>query len=760
MSVVALRFNVGGVAYIIPTFEKTAIQITRRVSTIDNLSSQGTTTKQTFRVPLSPELIEAIGDPTSFIQESIVDLNKKIEGSVLVDNFPRFVGEFQFMKAYKKLKADVGEAEFIFNGNETSLKGTLDDVKMKTLFDGETIPYTAAEINTYFTDPNAYHIANGYVFPLIDYGQQFTGDLNATIGKIINDPNAPLTQLDFKPAATFRKCFDLLPIVVTVDSAIDYLLDQAIPLHNSKLPIPSLDTSPLDQTGYLEKNLVFNLTVPMGLQKLPFELESSYNVDNIDLGNDWYTIPFDGTYMFTLNGGSLDFVNPSGTGGNLILAIDLYDYNSATFIDSIYYNNPFINAASSTNLVINATKSAALTVGQQIGLRVKVIETFSTGGNINFNSGFRWTVSEAPSVTPSSNIDVPTNCPDVTAWDIVRTIAIQGKAVIVKDEDGVYDLVPWVNWIDDNTDTLNLNDKPDFTKDLVIEPYSIQGAKSILLTYLKDEDLFNKAYTDLTNEIYGQLLIEDTGSDFATNEIKIEVPFASTPIVPVEFAAIAIPKFYDSSFNCVKTKPRVLGFSVDQYVDQQIYVQDVFGGTVHSIASVPQMGHWLNKDGGYNTKDTNFGQSLTFFAGENYPNDTSYEQWWKQYIVETYTSDARKVSIDLALSQYQVDSLAFNEKVYYADSRFRITAMNNIELTSQQFTSVEMMKRISINNLDIAPLYPYDIVDKVVLWKNSDDNSVNASPIAGELEPSCIAYGFYYDAGQNIGTQQGQILIN
>jgi len=91
-------------------------------------------------------------------------------------------------------------------------------------------------------------------------------------------------------------------------------------------------------------------------------------------------------------------------------------------------------------------------------------------------------------ISSNSNIDVAANCPEITAWDIVRTIALQCNGQIIKQIDGSYKIIPWIDWIDDNATTIVLDNLIENNIDVQVKPFSVDGAKSIRLDYKKGED--------------------------------------------------------------------------------------------------------------------------------------------------------------------------------------------------------------------------------------------------------------------------------
>ena len=196
MRVVTLRLDIDGQAYFCKTYQNEAIQISRRVTDLENFASQRTITEKTFRVPLTDELIDALGLVSDFTQDAKVNLNKAIEGQVLVNDYPYFTGSFQVFAVYTNLRETLKEVELVFKGNEVSLKQSLEELTMADILEGETVPYTIAEYKSFLNTGSTYVNNSGVFWPLIDYGQRFTTDTSATSGTIIGNGQTPITQLD------------------------------------------------------------------------------------------------------------------------------------------------------------------------------------------------------------------------------------------------------------------------------------------------------------------------------------------------------------------------------------------------------------------------------------------------------------------------------------------------------------------------------------------------------------------------------------
>ena len=739
--IVTIILDILGVSYVCRTFKDESIQITKLVASIDNLGSQGTVTKQSFRLPLVGDLLEALGDITDPGIDAKVNLNKSIKGRIFVEGFERFKGSFFVVNA---VKGNTGkEVELLFQGNETDLKAALSNITMAELFAGESVLYNYTEIEQYFDAPETYRDANGYIFPFINFGQNYNYLEFSLTG---------LSESDFKVATTFKKAFDLMPFDITT-TGIDHLMNQVIVLHNDKNQYPKLDTSPLNNTGIVSSNASRTITLqsPPVVHTIQMDSELAYS-NPIKQGNayeanvtGWYSFDYSSTLRVKRNssGQSIwQFFFLQERGGSNINTIPLlWSQKTATPTGIVYENS--------------GNQSVYLEAGDLLTLAIdsRADDTVITIARIS--------CVVAPAFLSTSNIDISANCPELTAWDIFRTIAIQCNAQIITNSDGTYELIPWADWIEAGTDVVILDNIIEDTVDIQIKPFSVQGAKSIRLQYKDNSDFLSTQFKELTGDTFGTKLIANTGTEFAKNELKIELPVSTIPHNNVEFTGCPIPSFTDKDGKIIVGSPTILNTS-DASGSMSWTLKSLFSSASKSYNSVPFTGNWQTITGGFNQTDSNFGQSLSYFASSNYPSLNLYERYWKKYLEETYSEKSRELKINNDFKLNQIDGFNFNEKFYYKNTLLRLVKLEGVSLTSKQLTPSTFMKRFTIFNIDRAPFFPYDVLDSIVQWKSSLDNTDLGDGSAADqtdLLNSANAYGFFYDSVKDVATQNGQILI-
>ncbi len=367
----------------------------------------------------------------------------------------------------------------------------------------------------------------------------------------------------------------------------------------------------------------------------------------------------------------------------------------------------------------------------------------------------------APAFFATSTIDISANCPSLTAWDILRTIAIQCNAQIITNADGTYEMIPWTDWIESGTDVIILDNIIEDSVDIQIKPFSVEGAKSIRLQYKDNSDFLSTQFKELTNDTFGTKAIANTGTEFAKNELKIELPVATIPHNKIAFTNCPIPSFTDKDGKIMLGSPTILNSSAATG-GMSWTLKSLFSSASTSYNTAPFTGNWQTVEGGFNQTDSNFGQSLSYYSSINYPSLNLYERYWKKYLEETYSEQSRELQIGIDLKLNQIDGLKFNEKFYYKNTLLRAVETAGVSLTSKQPASVTFMKRFIIFNIDRAPFWPYNILNSIVQWNDSLTNADLGDGSASnqtDLLNSANAYGFFYDAVKDVATQNGQILI-
>ena len=774
MEVIEIRLDTENGTYICETYESTSIQISRRVQSLEVLEgSQATFTKQSFTLPLQGELLKALGDITDPKSDFNVDIRKSIPGSILISGVTAYEGSYIITGANFNPNTGAKEVDLIFKGDESSIKSRTNNVLLKDLLADYTIPYNYTEIVKSLVQVGGTTLADvGYIYLLAELGQNFVPADSGLTGTPFNDLTNPFDHDNFKPAINFKYILDAieseLGLVISYDTEIEDLVEnQILYLHNNEKTYPELDTSPLDGSGEMTVNTYYNVTSNLSTyQKINYQAKSIYSDDNFNLTNDSFVAPFkmtagDGNLFKIYN--RIRFVGNNSGLGSIACYVFLYVNGVRNGMVGSYTDSLTTIGAFDFYVTIERELSLTLEEGDEVDVRVIARSTFDVTLSyygVPFDCYFRCV--QMSQVQPDSNVLVGANVdPELTVWDCIRHIISQCNGIVEPTLSG-FNIKPWVKWVDEGEDLILDDYGIDSTKDLQFIPTGVTGAKSIELKYAEADDFYSEQVRKKTGQNYGTQLIEDTGSDFATDTFKVELPFAQMIPVPISQSNVSIPKIIDEDGNITKDKMYVSFFTGELW-DNIVVFKDKNSNAIAPIKH-PVISHWMPIEGGFDGKDMNFGKGISYFAATGYPNNTLYNRFWKRYIQECFSAQAMEVKASIYLPKVIAQGLKLNERIFYNGYTLRFNALENYSINDDEPIDVEMVVRTTVENIDIAPFYPYDVIDSIVQWKDSSNNNT-LSPADGstqtpaDVKASCIAYGFFYDSVNNIGIEQGKLII-
>jgi len=217
-------------------------------------------------------------------------------------------------------------------------------------------------------------------------------------------------------------------------------------------------------------------------------------------------------------------------------------------------------------------------------------------------------------------------------------------------------------------------------------------AKKMILTYKADEDLPNKDYVGVTNEIYGQLeYIFDT--EYQKGIDVKEMIFSPTPVGRTTFDAY-VPFIAGSA---PKTNIRIL---VDGGTDTcgayNIYDYGTTGEI--GLTTYPLLGHFDNPLNP--TFDLNFATcDFYYYNGINPTNNNLYNKYWRRTVNQINTGKMLIAYFDL--NESDIQAMRLNDKIRINNSWWNINKIIDYNANVKGFTKVEL---ISIDSeIDFAP---------------------------------------------------------
>jgi hypothetical protein len=206
--------------------------------------------------------------------------------------------------------------------------------------------------------------------------------------------------------------------------------------------------------------------------------------------------------------------------------------------------------------------------------------------------------------------------------------------------------------------------------------------KKLKLTYAPDDDEYNKIYTQMTGEIYGQ--IEYTFDNEYVKDVDTkELLFSPTPVYYTPFGAY-VPAMIGSAPN---TNIRIL-YDGGEQVCGPFDIVD-FGTTGnYNVTTYPMLGHFNNAL--TPTFDINFGTNdFYFYQTESLTANNLYNLYWRRTVNQINVGKMLVAMFDL--NEVDIQSLKLNDKIYIDNSWWNINKIADYNANINQLTKVELI---------------------------------------------------------------------
>ena len=400
-----------------------------------------------------------------------------------------------------------------------------------------------------------------------------------------------------------------------------------------------------------------------------------------------------------------------------------------------------------------------------------------------------------------ATVDIP-SCidPEITQKAFLKDLIQRFNLVILTDPNDDTNLLiePYNDFIASGQ-IKDWTNKLDTSKEIVVTDTTQIQKKTIHLTDQEDEDLYNKSikenYPDVN--VFGHLKIEQFNNDFATGELRNESifsPFINGQVFVNDNEQLGtyLPNMtvqYEFSYGdgsggsienkVTKTKPKLFWYN-----GEATYTQNTAGDTTNyylhrtTATSVTAFdfnsypvctpfnivpGDGSNPANQYQltTENTSLYWSaippivgnLTIF---NYTveygdwfNNTLYGKYWKPYLDNIYSTEARIMECHLNLNEVDIFNFSFADEIFIKDTYWRILNISNYQVGEKASTKVKLIKSLDSKENCAGCDYVISSTDsnlygQVYTWCPDDDpdctpDITSASLLGLYTSPECCA---------------------
>jgi hypothetical protein len=229
-------------------------------------------------------------------------------------------------------------------------------------------------------------------------------------------------------------------------------------------------------------------------------------------------------------------------------------------------------------------------------------------------------------------------------------------------------------------------------KQLEIKPMGALDAKTYKFTYKQDDDYYNAQYSGKYSQIYGER-IWDVQNEFLKNEKKIELIFAPTPCVNFDTSDRVTPAIFAKDDKNVITKKtgklRILyyGGLVPCYIAwKHADSNNYFNYFFYPYAGM--IDHPTNP-----TLDLGFGAvKELYFTIKKWPTANLFNTYYKTFIEEISDKDSKIVVAYLYLTISDINQLDFGRLIHIDGINYRLNKIIDFNPVLNQLTKVELLK--------------------------------------------------------------------
>lgn len=393
-------------------------------------------------------------------------------------------------------------------------------------------------------------------------------------------------------------------------------------------------------------------------------------------------------------------------------------------------------------LVYNATHTVDIQLesGQYLELYGQITGTGTPRiiGNDVVGEGVRTEmyIQSSPPIT-GQDVNIAANMPELKQVDFLLSLQKMFNLVFIPS--GVPDefiVEPWDDYFDTGTQ-ISWNNKVHRDKSMTLRPTTDIQFKEYEWSYREGLDFISDAVEKSLDRVYGAFKVLDSENDFATGNKKIETSLGGYILSLIPGSSFPIHRSLQTDGSGIENPLAMLAYwgglvtSFGEY-----YVRSDTGTTVGPSTQFPFFSPYSVDNPTITDRDLNFGMEAAFVPQQCNPLNTLYYTYWKDYIRELYSEDARTLECTISFDNFDLLQFKWNNKYYIDGAIWRVLELNT-DLNGPGTATVKLLK-VQDAGVDCADTPTgYDDRNNVILF----NNSTGGSPDYGS-QACCTKYGY------------------
>ena len=436
--------------------------------------------------------------------------------------------------------------------------------------------------------------------------------------------------------------------------------------------------------------------------------------------------------------------------GSLPLFIFIYingvfDFDLAIAITSTYATG--VNVSTYSEVLVNLQATDVVTFRPKFeGSGDVVIKNAATINGTTYDSFVK--LVSVPIAVEGGTVDLSAGnnlLPKEKQVDFIKSIFARYNLIVEIDKDTPKQLnIEPVKDFRDAGVSKDWTDKLDLSKSVIIESTNRFRKAELNLTDKEDEDKINKWWQTKKSQVYNSFKFPFYG-DFGSGELKVPSIFSSFAPEKMVDNRMFIAKHFEYNegvAEVVKVKPKLFYYSGKKQLppSSNYKILNSITGAYTTKVEYPFCHHYLMAGTLVVSTDTD----LRFRSGSilNQPelietqtiNDT-YNLYWKNYLHNIYTKDARVQTAYFYLNSQDIADFKYNDKIFLKDSYWLINKIDSFAIGVDNSTKVELLKIVDGTTSEGCSLTrTTSNLDGTTSWVNSSGTAANPTAVCCELE--------------------------
>ena len=621
-------------------------------------------------------------------------------------------------------------------------------------------------------------------YPFINWGiDNKIWTLGGQNANDIRDNSFPIQPYEFKPAMKMATIYDRIFAEAGYSYDSNFFSTSGFNIYDTYMTLSNntdiVKFRPLNY-GFLTKQ-GSDQSINTVIETLMDFSNESYDIGNqFSTVNKTYTLGITGTWQFKVQS-TISFTRNDGAGDTSAT----YKYRLKVNSTQIYESQEFIASPSTDGTGVIQTHTLFIPINALSGdvceMFIIAYETtaltalssfsvlISSGGTQTY-----WQLIAQPYTPNGQAIYLQDNWPDISQKNFLKSIFEHFNMFVEPKQDNPKELIidPYPIYMDRGAE-LDWTDKIDLSKEVQIIPTTNFRKSKLKWQWSPDVNYLAKYRQEISKKNYGSYIYEDQ-SDLIEGEFTNFTEFGEPTNKLINISGTtAIYEIClmdltarDSAGGAVplKGKPRFAYFKKKNLGDDNnIYLYDEATDLPDAVNFYGYFGHYSDVPAttgvfNLNFSDTysgiyNFGVWVTEGTEQN-----PFLQYWKEYLNEIYSDEARMLSAYFNLNSTDIHNLRFNNKIFVKDAFYRINSISGYKPNNTQPCKVELIKLFESNeglgnkcNLKIGSFDQSGIVNFL--------NSATGAA-ADSTKSCCEAYGYDWIASGDGGDCYWKSLSN